>query len=329
MKDSLVLGIVEGSNQEAIWVRKDDLLASGEDDQHFTVNSDGEIRFGDGINGRIPVAGAQITAREYRYGGGQAGNVTAGLATSLITPVTGIDSVTNERPAAGGRNEQTLSEFIKFAPAQLRCRDRAVSEEDFAALARQVGGIANAVALPLFHPDHPGVEVPGALTVVVLPDTADRPPRPAPDQLEAVCEYLDTRRLLTSEVYVKGPEYLVARVEAILEANPYAAFDQVENNAVQALNDALDPLIPERDAASSPPGVIPPRKIGRAFGLDLFPTSLFSILQNVKDVRAVRNLIITVNGVGLALNSRHRLKPDQMLYGASDHRITVVPHKDL
>ena len=328
IKDSLVVAITEGNNPEEVWQRKDDLLASAENDPHFTTNTDGEIHFGDGINGRVPVAGALVTAREYRYGGGQAGNVTTGLANALLTPVTGIDSVINERPAVGGRDEQSLAEFIKFAPAQLRCRDRAVSEEDFTALARQVGGIANAVALPLFHPDHPGVEVPGALTIVVVPDTADRPPRPSPDQLEKVCEYIDSRRLLTSEVYVRGPEYLPVRVEAILEANPYAAFDQVENDAMQALNDALDPLIPELSSVPSSPGVTPRRKIGRAFGLDFYPTSLFSTLQNVKDVKAIRNLTVRVHGVELPLNSPFRLKADQMLYGVLDHAITVVPYRD-
>lgn len=331
IKESLVLEIVEGENpteDEKKWVRKDDLLASGENDPHFMVSSDGEVRFGDGINGRIPVAGAQITAREYRYGGGQAGNVTAGAASTLLTPVDGIDAVTNERPGVGGRDEQSLKEFIEFAPAQLRCRDRAVSEEDFTALARQVGGIANATALPLFHPDHPGVKVPGALTIVVVPDTADRPPRPSPDQLEAVCEYIDSRRLLTSEVYVKDPEYLPVRVEAILEANPYAAVDEVKNKAVQALNDALDPLIPERDTSISAQEVTPRRKVGRAFGLDFYPTSLFSILHSVKDVKAVRTLNVTINGARLQENGPYRLKPDQMLYGAPDHEITVVPYKD-
>jgi predicted phage baseplate assembly protein len=273
------------------------------------------------------VAGAQVTAREYRYGGGQAGNVTAGLANALLTPVTGIDTVKNERPGVGGRDEQSLTEFIKFAPAQLRCRDRAVSEEDFTALARQVGGVANAAALPLFHPDHPGVKVPGALTIVVVPDTADRPPRPSPDQLEKVCEYIDSRRLLTSEIYIKGPDYLEVRVEAILEANPYAAFDLVENEAVQALNDVLDPLIPERGAALKP-GITPRRKVGRAFGLDFYPTSLFATLQNVKDVKAIRNLTVRVNGMELPLNSPFRLKADQMLYGVEDHAITVLPYKD-
>ena len=37
----------------------------------------GEIRFGDGNRGRIPIAGSEIVATEYRYGGGAAGNVTA------------------------------------------------------------------------------------------------------------------------------------------------------------------------------------------------------------------------------------------------------------
>lgn len=97
--------------------------------------------------------------------------------------LTGVAGVTNERPAVGGRDEQTVDELIREAPLRLRCRERAVSAEDFTALALQAGGVAHATALPLVHPDHAGVEVPGAVTVVIVPDQDDPPPIPRrPDQ---------------------------------------------------------------------------------------------------------------------------------------------------
>lgn len=332
MAESLSLELAEPGSDPAVWQRVDDLLASGEDDAHYTLNAaTGEIRFGDGVNGRVPVALATITAAQYRYGGGDRGNLSAGLINALLNLPLGVEGARNERPAVGGRDEESLAEFIRFAPARLRCRERAVSAEDYTSLAMETGGVANAVALPLFHPDHPGVQVPGALTVVVVPDTADRPPRPSRDQLEVVCAYLNKRRLLTAEVYVKEPDYLPVQVEAVVEANPYAAFDLVASQVKEAINLALDPLVPDAPSGAAADGVTPRRKVGRRkFGEDFFPTTLFNDIQDVKDVRAVRNLIVTVDGQRLTDNNKpFPLKPDQLLYSAADHMIKVVPVQDV
>jgi predicted phage baseplate assembly protein len=332
VKDSLQLGVTEPGEDASPWTRKDDLLGSGPDDQDFVLNAaTGEISFGDGINGRLPVAGADITALQYRYGGGEGGNLGAGLVNALLTPIVGIDKVTNERPAVGGRDEETLAHLIQFAPAKLRGNERAVAAADFTALARSVGGIGNAIALPLFHPDHRGVEVAGVITVVVVPDNADRPPRPSPDQIEAVCTFLNKRRLLTTELYVKGPEYLPVEVEAVVEANPYAAFDVVRLQIIQALNAALDPMVPDPTVGKSTDGVTPRRTPGpRDFGEDFFPTKLYSVIQNIKDVRAVSISAVKINGQRVEdFSKRFRLDRDQMLYSAPDHTITVIPFKDL
>src|SRR5205809_1668462 len=54
----------------------------------------GEIRFGDGVNGRIPVAnvsnpGANVVASQYRFGGGKNGNVAAGALKTLLNSIPG------------------------------------------------------------------------------------------------------------------------------------------------------------------------------------------------------------------------------------------------
>ena len=102
-------------------------------------------------------------------------------------------------------------------------------------LAAAVGGIARAKALPLFHPDHRGIKVPGAVTVVIIPDTLDVPPVPTPAELEAVCRQLESRRLLTTELYVKGPKYRAIHVEARVAVKPYAAFGDVERTVARLL----------------------------------------------------------------------------------------------
>ena len=80
-----------------VWEPVDDFAASGPDDAHFTLNrTTGEVRFGDGIDGRIPVANpdnpnGNIIARLYRSGGGSSGNVGAETLTNLLTFVEHIE----------------------------------------------------------------------------------------------------------------------------------------------------------------------------------------------------------------------------------------------
>jgi predicted phage baseplate assembly protein len=292
------------------WTLVDDFLASKPDDLHYTLNATaGIIEFGDGQRGRIPDASAEVIATEYRYGGGARGNnAGAGTIKSPQAVLTGVDKVTNERPAVGGSDEQTLEELKFEAPSLLRRRDRAVTPEDFTALAEEIGGVAKARALPQYHPDHPGVEVPGAITVVVVPDTDDKPPKASGDLIRQICAVLDEKRLLTTEVFVKGPEFQEIRVEARVTAEPYASFDTVTLEIIKALDRLFDP-----------------RKGN--FGKEIFPTSIFSAILPVKDVVAVLSLNVFVDGRLHDDLDPVRVPPDGLVFGRN-HIITVEPERD-
>lgn len=332
--ESLQLATIEqvgGEETENSWTRVEDFLASGAKDQHFTLNENkGEIRFGNGKRGLIPPAGVEIIARSYRAGGGAAGNVPVGTKWNLSTSAVG--EVVTERPATGGRDEQKVEDLKAIAPRLLRSRNRAITREDFAVLASQAGEVHKATAIPLAHPDHPGVEVPGAVTVVIVPDAdiQDRAPRPSADLIDRVCKYLDDRRPVTTELYVKGPEYKLIKVEARVEANPYAAFDTVARDAAQAIDEYLDPLGRKAggtqgvDAGS----VATASGEGWKFGLELFPTNLFSVIAKVKDVVAVTYLVIRVDGQPHEMSRPVTLALDGLVSSASDHEIEVVPSVD-
>jgi hypothetical protein len=319
LKDSLELVVQEPGQTEEKWELRPDFLETKPDDKHYVLERmTGQIRFGDGKRGNIPLPGAEVIARRYSYGGGERGNVDIDQITTIVSPLSEVEKVTNERPAVGGRSEETLEQFIQQAPAKLRHRDRAVSEDDFCKLAKETGGIARAKALPLFHPDHPDVEVPGAMTVVVIPESNELPPNPSPAQLEAVAEYLKPRRLLTTELYVTGPSYKAIRVDATVEANPYSAFDEVRREVIEAINQYLSPLPKDTN------------KKGWDFGQDLYPTSLFGVIQAVDDVRAVKFLQVRVDGqLYQNTNQPITLKLYEMLYGELEHDIRIVSHRDL
>jgi predicted phage baseplate assembly protein len=129
------------------------------------------------------------------------------------------------------------------APRILKARDRAVTSGDFELLAMEAGTIARAKALPLVHPEFPGMAVPGTITVVLIPELAGSleeqlkvpSARPVESLLRTVCNYLDARRLLTTELYVVGPIYVPVTVRLVGVVAPGA--DAAE--ASQALNLAM------------------------------------------------------------------------------------------
>ena len=322
---SLVLVITEPGEAAKTWKLVDDLLASGEDDTHFTLDrSTGEIRFGDGAHGCIPLPGASIVAREYRYGGGAAGNVGAGLIKTLIGSVDGVQAVTNERPAVGGADEQTLEDKKKQAPSELRRRSRAVTQEDFASLAKQAGGVAKATAIALYHPDHPGVELPGVVTVVIVPespDPQDRQPQPSSDLKHDVCGYLNGYRLITSELYVNGPSYVPIRVEARVSAERYASPDAVTRDVLAALEAHLDPL--GRYGATGTDG-----EAGWEFGKDFYPTGLYKVILDVAQVQGVSSLTVRVNDQEQDITRPISVARDGLVCSAGNHTISVTPATD-
>jgi hypothetical protein len=210
----------------------------------FTVDAEsGEIRFGDGLRGRRPLRGAPIFAT-YAYGGGRAGNVGIGaIKTSPLLPA-GFQ-VSNPLPTWGGTEGENVAEAERTIPRVLRHRSRAVSQEDFADIVRSTPGIdlGRVEVLPLVHPDI-GSPAPGVVTVLVVPNDRRRPEGPVPDQffLRAICEYLEPRRVLTSEVHVRGPEYVGISVSVgitVVAGREIAPVREAVKNAIRAF---LSPL---------------------------------------------------------------------------------------
>jgi predicted phage baseplate assembly protein len=303
--------ITEQNNKTEPWRQVDDFLSAGPRDAWLTLNAtEGSILFGNGDHGRIPEAGALIIADSFRYGGGaRANNAGAGSITSMLSVLSGVDKVTNERPAVGGADEQSLEDLQAMAPSRLKRRDRAVTPEDFIAFAKEAGGVTNATAIANAHPDFPGVSVPGAVTVVIVPDTGGTPPLLSSDLIASVCSRLEPRRLITTEVYVKGPEYKEIRVEAFVEAAPNASFDSIVRNVKKALGKLLDPKT-------------------WIFGADLHPTTIFKIvLEADPGIESVRVLNLYVDGRLREGLDQIQLNPGEQLYGG-EHLIVVTPAKD-
>lgn len=299
---SLVLEVDEGDGPQP-WQEVPDFFASNPDDPHYVLNrSAGEIRF-NGAKGRIPVANpnrpANIVARRYRSGGGAGGNLPAMAIATLRGSLPGIDTegVGNLFPSFGGADEETLEMARLRAAATIRSHERAVTREDFELHARAVGGVARARALPLFHPAFPGIEVPGVVSVVIVPHAADpqQPlddpaPRPTEGLLRLVCAELDRRRLATTELYIIAPTYKLLEVSATLHVRGDADLAAVKQDALLMLRRYFHPLVGGDDSSLDKDGA------GWPFGGDI---SYARVVQRLllPGVASVEDLVFTLDHV--------------------------------
>lgn len=173
----------------------------------------GELRFGDGTHGaRLPF-GAIIRV-EYDTTVGREGNVNEGAINTSPALPPGLKA-NNPVRTWGGAEAETVAEGEKQITRFLQHRDRMVTAEDFATLVRRTPGVdINRVeVLPAFNPDlqpnEPG-DAPGAVTLMVVPQYDPvQPDAPVPDRLflDAICRYIHPRRLVTTDVFLRGPVY--------------------------------------------------------------------------------------------------------------------------
>ena len=299
---SLTLHIDEGGGYQE-WQEVSDFFGSGKDDPHYVLNqTTGEIRFSDGKNGRVPVANAKnrnnIRAVSYRSGGGKRGNLGAEKINKLLGSVNGIqaNNVLNLFESASGADEESLNSAIKRVPQSLKSRERAVTAEDYQELALRSTNIARAKALPLYHPSYPGIDVPGVVTLIVIPDIDDPAPRPSEGTLQTVCAYLNERRLLTTELYVIGASYKEVIVRATMVATDTADLAEIKSTALESLELYFDPI---NGGEKSDP-TIEVGELGRSgggwpFGGDIYYSLLYRRLL-FDGVKRIVSLEIEVDG---------------------------------
>lgn len=178
----------------------------------FALNAEsGDVRFGDGTHGARPQDGAILRA-SYDYARGAEGNVAAGQINAAPSLPEGF-KVFNPVATWGGADAETVAAGEKQIARYLQHRDRLVTADDFRAIVLRTPGVSigRVEVLPTFHPDFGGAEVPGVVTLMLIPtyDPA-QPDAPLPRKpfLDAVCRHLDPRRLVTTEVVLRGPEYV-------------------------------------------------------------------------------------------------------------------------
>ena len=139
----------DGAAIDTVWHAQRDLLPSDASDRHFVVEveQDGaaRLRFGDDRNGRRPDSGTHFLA-DFRIGNGAAGNVGADAIGHVISGVGELTGVRNPLPATGGVEPESMEAARIAAPQAFRRQERAVTEADYADVARRHPAVQRAAA---------------------------------------------------------------------------------------------------------------------------------------------------------------------------------------
>jgi predicted phage baseplate assembly protein len=207
----------------------------------------GEVRFGDGVQGRIPPrAVANIRLARYQTGGGSSGNRAAGTIVQLKTTVPYIDKVRNFEAAEAGVDAEPGDQLLVRGPRTLRNGGRAVTLEDYEDLAHAASPeVERAKTVPLrrLRVDPLGnTEVAGAVSVIIVPRSAAANPLPSSTLLTEVEQYLRGFSTPTAILEVVGPLYVRVDVALEIALSSLEGANAVEQAVRDELNRFLHPL---------------------------------------------------------------------------------------
>jgi predicted phage baseplate assembly protein len=270
------------------WHAVDDFDDSGPQSRHYTIDERlGMIRFGDGKRGMIPPVGADNIIVNYTFGGGKKGNVPVNAISGLKSAVPFVNAVTNHLVADGGSETETMEDVLRRGPLLLKNRNRAVTPEDFEALARGASRkVARAKCLP--NTDEDRNIVPGWVTVMIVPDSDEAKPQPSQQLIKVVREGLElySANVVSSpgHIHVTGPDYTEVIVEATVVPASLEKAAAVETSLRAKLDRYIHPL------TGGPDGT------GWEFGRDICLSEIIALAEGVEDVDHVEKIVLRANG---------------------------------
>ncbi len=267
------------------WTPLPDLLASGPSDTNFVVEVEADntatLRFGDGVNGKTPLAGTDFTAT-FRIGNGAAGNVGAESLTNLAQGDPRLTGCTNPLPASAGTDPETPDQIRRRAPQQFLTQERAITMPDYVAAAELNPLVRNAVAsqrwtgswYTVFIAAEPqpasqscGAQTGGTLTAL---------------QQKNVQATVETRRLAGEDLQLDSPQYVSLNIALTICVDP----DYFNLKVQQALQQVL---------GSGPGGFF--NSANFTFGQNIYLSPIFAAARSVPGVKAVTATAFQIQGV--------------------------------
>lgn len=298
------------------WRRVPNFLSSGPRSRHFTLESvTATLTFGDSTNGLIPPAGKDnLVMRDFQTGGGEQTNlVAASLAIKeLKTSFPFVDKVFNVQRAEGGSDSWSLEETLDFGPQIIKNRGRAVTTEDYEWMVRQQFSQVERVRCLATRQPAPGGGLAfkaGAVTLIVVPKSADRLPAPSQRLLKNIREFLGEKTLgnIVTDIYAIGPDFVEVRIEAtVVPKKPEEASLVVRRVAV-ALENFLHPLTGGENGQ------------GWGFGRSVFLSEILAVIERTEGVDHVESAFFPDAPLATSI-----AVPENSLAASGNHLIQIL-----
>ncbi|NOU71164.1 putative baseplate assembly protein [Paenibacillus sp. LMG 31458] len=304
------------------WQSVDDFDNSKSTDRHYVYDdAAGTIRFGNNEAGLTPPKSVEPNIRflALQAGGGVRGNVKDGLVTGF-TNTKGV-RVTNPFPARGGLEAETLTQAKLRVRRELEKPTRAVTGEDYEAIAKATPGlrVARVKAIPLYKlgmRDYPKVKAPAQMTVVVVPYSESDKPKAGKGFLQTIKQHLDRHRLLTTELHVIPAEYIKITVHAVVVMEPKHKDEQ--RRIMQELRLLLQPM--DHGQGSE----------GWRFGRTVYKGDIYGVISRIKGVVYVQDIWIDAEGTGFHKDGAGDIHiPPYALVYSGDHEVETISQTDL
>lgn len=322
-KNRLVVKVCE-KDKEEYWYEVNDFNSSGPDDSQYTFEPmTGEITFGNGLNGRIPpmndlIPPKSIIRISYKTTLGQKGNFPEGQ--KWIINKIGFENVlgVNFKQATGGLDAESIEDAKSRAKKDFRALYRAITSEDFERLALSTPGlrVARAKAIPNYNPEYPQINIPDSITVVIVPSTRGDETTPIPGKgfLQTVSSFLETRRLITTNLHVIGPEYVTISISCKVRLMKKSSPAEVTKRIRNELNKFLDPLRGGQDGK------------GWLFGRAVYPSEICQIIDNIEGLDCAYDIILSAesaNGQYTKVGESIKISPVALVV-SGEHKIEIM-----
>lgn len=262
------------------WLVRRDLLQSFADDPHFVVETESDgtarLRFGDDKNGKRPNSGTSFDA-SYRVGNGSLGNVGRDAIRHIVTGAAQITGVRNPLPATGGVDPESMEEVRQAAPYAYRRQERAVTPEDYAAVARRHRDVQRAAATFRWN-GH------GHTVFVTVDRFGGRPITP---EFEAeLRDFLDRFRMAGYDLEVDAPRFVALEIDLFVCADPEHFRSEVRREVLEVLSATALP--------NGTTGFFHPDNF--TFGQPLYLSALYARVMEIEGVSSVQAQVFRRRG---------------------------------
>ena len=224
----------------------------------------------------------------------------------------------NTTAASGGRSKESIDD-TKIRTRAVFHKERAVlTKTDYETLALNTPGlrVARAKLVANFTPKFRRLKLPGEVTLIV---EAQPPPRaafpnatpttPSKGFLATIKNYVESRRVVTTNVNVIGPEYVEVRVSGQVFLKKRVSESDTRESINRALSEFFDPVSGGPVAGQ-----------GWPFGRSIFPSEISQQLVKIEGVDYVTKIAINGLEPGKSLPMPYNGLPTP-----GSHSITTVP----